>query len=266
MRYTETRTYVSHMAALRTERATLKKELADLGELARGTRTPEQQRRTNAAKNRLKTVEKNLTGLHDMSTFTWKDLFQLLVEADECEWNAAQLALMQGDMATYEGRGEKSLRHRFGLPLEVSQDVCDFPDDGEGKYLGDKLETFRLGKVGKQAYGRVYRTIVRQFKDECLTPDLWDTLTDGEVSTGKVYHELPLLLRTLLQEALAPAVVLSSYQTMFLMSDFGFIRVPRCDFAAAFQLSAVTQMSPKYRLRRDYVERRLRSHNVAVAA
>ena len=263
LRYTKTKTYVKHVAGLQAERAALASELNALSDLKRGTRTPDQQRRTNAAKSRLKTVDKNLAGLNDLSTFTWKDLFQVLVEADECEWNEEQAALVQGEMEMYEGRGEKSLRHRFGLPLEVSQGSCDFPDDGEGKYMGDKLETFRVGKVGKRAYGRVYRDIVRRFKDDALTPDQWDMLSDGEVSTGKVYHDLPDLVRWELQNALAPALVLSSYQTMFLMSDTGFVRVPRCDFSSAFQLAAVTQMSPKYRLRRDYVERRLRALNLA---
>jgi hypothetical protein len=144
------------------------------------------------------------------------------------------------------------------LPLEATQGSCDFPDEGEGKYVGDKVEDFRVGKTGKRAYGRLFRELARTFKEDSMTPEQWDMLSDGEVSAGKVYHALPLLVRKAMQQALAPEIVLSCYQTMFLVSDKGFVRVPRSDFSTAFSLVAVTQMSPKYRLKREYVEMRLR--------
>jgi hypothetical protein len=115
-----------------------------------------------------------------------------------------------------------------------------------------------VGKVGKRAYGRLARELARSFKEDAMQPEQWDMVSDGEVSAGKVYYGLPAPVREVLQQALAPEKVLSCYQTLYLLSDRGFVRVGRLDFANAFTLAGVTQMSPKYRLRRDYVESRLR--------
>jgi len=258
MRYTQTPTYVDHVSRLQAEARALQDELDALSTVKRGTRSLEQGRRSTVARARLKTVKKNLDGLVDFSTFTWTSLFTMLAEAEACAWNDEQLALLRGELESYEGRGEKSLRHRFGLPIEATQGTCDFPDDGEGKYVGDKVDAIRVGKVGKRAYGRLFRELARSFKEDSMQPEQWDMLSDGEVSAGKVYHSLPAPVRVTMQQALAPETVLACYQTLFLMSDRGFVRVPRTDFATAFSLAAVTQMSPKYKLKREYVELRLR--------
>lgn len=265
MRFDRTKTYINHVTTLRSERATLLTEIDAIASLKRGTRTAEQKTQLALLRSRLKTVERNLDGLHDMSSLTWPELFQLLVEVNECEWTPEQVALLDGDLEAYEGRGERALRHRFSLPLEASQGSCDFPDDGEGKYLGSELRSFRVGKVGKRAYGRLCRAIIRAHVEDAMTPEQWDALSDGEVSAGKVYHDLPEQIRTCLQSCLAPSEVLSCYQTIYLMTDAGFVRVPRKDFSTAFALSAVTQMSPTYRLRRDYVEARVHAVSVAEA-
>lgn len=258
MRYTQTPTYVGHVSCLRSEATELQAELAALSSGPRGSRTKEQSRRVTRIRTRLKTIDKNLQGLLDFSTFTWSALFNMLAEADGCTWNEEQLRLLRTETESYEGKGEKSLRNRFGLPLEATQGVCDFPDEGEGKYVGDKVEDFRVGKVGKRAYGRLFRELARSFKEDSMAPDQWDMLSDGEVSAGKVYHALPPPVREVMQQALAPETVLACYQTLYLVSDRGFVRVPRIDFSTAFSLAAVTQMSPKYRLKREYVEARLR--------
>lgn len=258
MRYTQTLTYLNHVSRLREEARDLQQELNVLSDMKRGTRSPEQARRATNVRSRLKTVSKNLEGLLDFSTFTWPALFTMLTEAEECTWNEEQLLLLKGELENYEGRGERSLRNRFGLVDAPTLGTCDFPDDGEGKYVGDKVEPIRVGKVGKRAYGRLFRELARSFSEDSMQPEQWDMLSDGEVSAGKVYHSLPLPVRDVMQRALAPDAVLVCYQTLFLMSDRGFVRVPRCDFSTAFSLAAVTQMSPKYRLRREYVEARLR--------
>lgn len=263
MRYTKTPTYVGHVSCLREESNALRVELARLSSGPRGSRTQEQTRRVGRIRARLKTIDKNLDGLLDFSTFTWSALFNMLAEADECVWNDEQLRLLRAETESYEGKGEKSLRHRFGLPLEATQGSCDFPDEGEGKYVGDKVEDFRVGKVGKRAYGRLFRELARSFKEDSMSPEQWDMLSDGEVSAGKVYHALPAPVREAVQQALAPETVLACYQTLYLVSDRGFVRVPRVDFSTAFSLAAVTQMSPKYRLKREYVETRLRRMEVA---
>ncbi len=193
----------------------------------------------------------------EAALFNTGDIFNMLIDVEKNAWSEEERRLGETGLESYEGPYEKSLRLRKGWPIAATQESADFPDDGEGKYLASPLETFRSGKFGKRAWGRVYRSIVREHTEEMLLPEQWEDLMDGEVSAGKIYNTMPANIQNKIQTSLAPEVVLSPYRTMYMLMDYGYIEVPRKDYDKAFSLSSVTQMSPKYRLKRNYLEERL---------
>lgn len=195
----------------------------------------------------------------DMSQFNLSELRNMLVETEEHVWNSVQVQLGKKDREDYEGKFEDSYRDYMGWPLGASQGCTDFPDMTEGKYLSNTESSFRLGKVGKRAYGSLLRTIARKFDESIMTLEQWEALFDGEVSAGKLYHSFPHDVRILMQDHLAPAKVLDAYNAMVFFTDTGFFKVPRVDYVAAFSISYVSQMGPKYKLKREYIEQRIRS-------
>jgi hypothetical protein len=247
--YNKTERYVQYVSRLDAERISLLQEIDQLAGTKRGT--PGVAKKRAQFKNRLKTITANLTKVAtpgDLSAFTWPELFDLWSACWGWRWTHEELWFFKQETEYYEGRGEKSLRHRLGLPLVVSLDSCDLPN-GEVKYLGANVESFRAGKVGRRMYVRG----LRELPDELLT----DEMLDGEVSAGKLYHSMPEAVRLKLQRDLAPEKALAHYPAMFLTTENGYGYVPRDDYSKAFSLTCITQMSPKYRLRREYVEQQL---------
>lgn len=226
------------------------------------------QRPTKANENRLAAHMKRFDEIEALrkrmltdvsrSVYTWPTLVRMLIEADGCVWSRLELALGEKELESYEGKYEDSLRHRKGWPLGSTLGTFDFPDEGEGKYLGSSVDPiFRIGVVGKRAVGRMRGDLYRKFEQAALTQEQWDALNDGEVSADKLYHTFPEPVRAHMQAELQPVNVLSCYRTFYFLTDYGYIAVPREDFGRALSLVSITQTSPKYRLRRSYVEERL---------
>lgn len=247
MRYDETRTYNLHVNALNDEKKKLELELVGLNVHKRGTQGIADARAR--VKQRLKTIERSLLKSKDLSDFTWSELFTLWSDACGWMWTKEELKLLQHETESYEGLGEKPLRHRLGLPLDATMESCDLPT-GEVKYVGDKVEPIRVGKIGKRMYVRS----LREISDELVT----DEMLDGEVSAGKLYNELDATIQEKLLTNLAPENVLSCYPAMYLTTDTGYGFVPQEHYKQAFSLACITQMSPKFRLKRSYVEDRIR--------
>lgn len=227
-------------------------------------------RPTKADENRLAAGMKRIDELEALrlrmmadvskSLFTWQSVVRMLIEADGCVWTGHQLALGEKELESYEGKYEDSLRDRMGWPMGSTLGTSDFPDDGEGKYLGANTDpTFRVGVIGKRALGRMRGDLYRKFEQASLTQEQWDALDDGEVSADKLYNTFPETVRLHVQAELQPVKVLACYKRIYFLTDYGYIVVPREDFARAISLVCVTQMSPKYRLKRSYVEERLRA-------
>lgn len=234
------------------EKETLLAEQACLADVKRGT--PGVADRRAKIKQRLKTIDMRLArGLEDL---TWPEVFNVWIETRSGKegglWTPDQLALISNDTLYYEGMTEKALKHRLGLSLEPTQGDLDIKDgvhDGDDKYLGDLVGPFRTGKLGKRLYIRCLRTL----SDDVVT----DEMLDGEVSPDKLFNSLPADVRTKLQHDLRPEVGLACYPSLYLTNARGFVRVLAADYAQAFSLSMITQYSPKYKLRREYVEAQL---------
>lgn len=217
-----------------------------------------EERELAAKKRRIEALSEEILFLSaNVSTLTWAQLLNMLIETEEHTWNKRQIELGNKELESYEGRYEDSYRDYKGWPLGASQDGGDFPNGGEGKYLNSSSElTFRVSRAGTRAFGALLRVIAREFSEDSMTPEQWDILFDGEVSSSKIYHSFPELVRNRLQAALAPEKVLT-YEYLVFLTDRGFFEVPKEDYARALSLASVTQMSPKYRLKREYVEQRL---------
>lgn len=249
MRFHDSQVYTKIAQRLNAETAALEAELSGLVGVAPRERSATQRAQITKARAKLKTRASQLAKARWMSNLSWPDVVQLLMEVDGGLWTSDELSLLQLDVASFEGRGEKPIRHRLGYPLVATMGACDLPNDEEIKYVGNNIELIRVGKVGKRTYVRV----LRELPDELIT----DEMLDGEVSAGKLFHTLPEPVRSKLQAELSPDRVLTSYSAIYVTTDEGFIRVPREDFASAWSLACVTQMSPKFKLKRGYVEDRL---------
>ncbi len=247
MRYDETRTYTFHVNALANEKKDVERRIIDLECFKRGTPGVADSRAK--LKQRLKTIDRSLLKSKDLSDFAWPELFMLWSDACGWVWSKEEIELLQQEIESYEGRGEKPLRHRLGFPLDATLDSCDLPT-GEVKYVGDKVEPIRVGKSGRRSYVRSLRELV----DDLVT----DEMLDGEVSAGKLYNELNPVVQSKLLENLSPATILKCYPAMYLTTNFGYGFIPREHYSQAFSLACVTQMSPKFRLKRSYVEEQIK--------
>jgi hypothetical protein len=250
--YTETPTYVTRVSALTGERDSLFKELTSLADAKRGT--PGTADRRAKIRARLKTVENNLQ--HGLSDLTWPQIFNVWIETRVGEegglWTPEQLDLIKPDTLYYEGVTEKALKHRLGLSLEPTQGAIDIHDgihDGDDKYLGESVGSFRTGKLGKRLYVRCLRLL----PDDVVT----DEMLDGEIGPGKLFNSLPDDVKSKLQNDLRPEVGLACYPSLYLTNARGFIKVMAVDYTQAFSLATITQYAPKYKLKREYVETQL---------
>jgi len=254
--YTDTPAYLRLMEGLNAEIARLTLRQAHLsgirtrGGAVQRKRTQEEARALASARSRLKTLLHRRDNAADLGQHAWPELLELWEAAYGGSWTTEERRLLEGELEAFEGRGEKPLRLRLGLPPAVSRDSCDLPGDEEVKYVGPSAGLIRVSGIGRRAYIRALRAV----SEELITDEMWD----GEVSQSKVYHSLPEQVRRDLQASLAPDRVLACYAAIYLTTETGFSRIPREDFGSAFNLSCVTQYSPKYRLKREYVEGRLR--------
>ncbi len=255
--YTDTWAYQSLISNLDAEISQLTKQRERLagirlrGGVIKRKKTLEEERLFTSLGNRLKTLRHRRDNVEDLGQYAWPDLFKLWEAAYGGSWSKEEKLLLEGELEAFEGRGEKSLRHRLGLPQIVSQDSCDLPGDEEVKYVGTATNVLiRVSGIGRRAYIRALRSV----PEELIT----DEMLDGEVSQSKVYGSLPEQVRKDLQSSLAPDKVLACYAAIYLTTETGFSRIPRKEFGNAFSLSCVTQYSPKYRLKREFVESKLR--------
>lgn len=189
-----------------------------------------------------------------ISSFTWPQALGIMVECKGNVWNDRQLELGKKETEAYEGKYEDSYRDVVGWALgAASLNTSDFPDGGEGKYIGNGDSTFRVSRAGTRAFGRLLKGIIRELPDDVMSEEQWDIMWSGEVSAGKIYHSFPEVVRARIQKELAPERVLSCPYVVF-FTDVGYFRVSRDEYATALGLASVTQMSPKYRVKREYVE------------
>lgn len=272
MKFTQTKTFGKLLAPMDAEIAELTAQISQIAGTIESknaanavAKRKSDRLPTKGDENKLERLQKQLNALVERrlqlhtelprSFYGWLDLINMLVEVSGNVWTARQQELGAKELEAYEGRYEDSYRDARGWPLGASLDCTDFPGNGEGKYLREDT-TFRISKIGTTAFGKLLRTVSREFPDETMTAEQWETLFGGEVSQSKVYNTLPEPVRTRIQTVLEPTKVLN-YEYMVFLVDHGYIEVPKADYAKAISLVAITQMSPRYRLKREYVEERL---------
>jgi hypothetical protein len=226
---------------------------------------PYERKSIKALENRIKSRYKRIQGIcaerqrlyTDLSLFSWSELRDMLCESEGHVWNERQRELGNKEREDYEGKFEDSYRDYNGWPLGASLDCADFPDGSEGKYLAGQEATFRVGKVGKRIFGSLLKSIAREFNEDAMTEEQWNTMFSGEVSTNKLCHSFPEAIRLRMQNELSADKVLNVYPAMVFLTDVGFFVITREDYAKALSLTSVSQMSPRYRIKREYVEQRI---------
>lgn len=259
--YTKTPTYLRIVGDLKADIAGLEKATT-----AKHAAVSSKDRQRMKAT--LKTRQKQLERVGTMAHFSFSEAVKILIEADGCAWTSRELDLWDRPTVKHEGRGEKSLRHRLGLPLDaVSTRPCDlFEINEEVKCLvsgdSDNIMPIRPGAEGERLCGQTLFKMTEEgvFKD--LGDELRTAVAVREISPGKFYHDLPEAIRQKLLVAFLPSSVLGHYDAVNCTTAHGYIRVPKKDCDVAWRLACITQSSPRYRLSREYVEERLRSTGV----
>lgn len=271
----DTNAYNGLVARLNAETAALEAELSQLAGIKRDKKATS--RRSNI-KALIKARQSKLLQLErpgdSLRLFKMWDLVHMEVELQGCTWSPGQLLLWDMPLAIHEGRGEKSLRDKHGLPQEVTQGAVDLHEineeaknwNGRDSNGSDSIQSIRIGKVGKSVYGRACRNISRSHPDSVMPEAQWDSLFTGEVTPGMLYHDLPHGVSRVLLDELAPSKVLGHYAAINGCSRLGYLRIPVEDVDRAWRLCCVTQMSPKYELRREYVEGLLLARLILEAA
>lgn len=184
----------------------------------------------------------------------WLNLLPKLAELRGTLWTAHERRLLARPRSAFEGKGERSLRSRLGIAQQTTQGSHDLPDGGEVKFVElDRAPTIRISAVGKRAYGRAARALVRNLPDEAFDEATWDCVSAGELCASKLQAPAMEALR----RSLAPELVMSSYTSLYMAFEQGFVNVPQADFEHAWTLLRVSQGDPRYALRRDYVVDRI---------
>lgn len=259
-------------AQLESERARLETMKAAIAACKRGDPDRKALRNDHTKTvSRINTLTKNITNMHDPTSNYWTlwDLVHLLAESRETLWDDEESRLWSEPVQNFEGRGEKSLRYHYASILTSQQpttDMCDLPELNEEVKNWESYDTnnnrwcidpFRVGVLGKSAFGKVYRNIIRKFPDDIMCDELWEALSTGEVSPNKIFKRMPEDLSKMIIDGLKPSITLGRYDAINGCSSLGFLRIPRRDYDAAFRLSSISQMSPRYSLSRKYIESKL---------
>jgi hypothetical protein len=195
-------------------------------------------------------------------------------------WTDYEIELYNQVISYGEGLGEKSYKSRIGLIEKLNTnsqyDIESLQQEikcienkfkvitkknQEGK-LVSKLQPIRLGKKGKLAWGKSKRKLIRSFSDEKLSESQWNAIDSGEVGKS-ILRTMPEVVQTLITEDLKSSNVLSEYNAIICVSSVGFLVVPRVDYSNAFNLLCISQMSPKYTLKRSYLENLLSVYNAS---
>lgn len=180
------------------------------------------------------------------------------------DWSDEERGLYDKDRQSHEGKGEKSYRSRMGLSTDVvgskNGDVPELCEEVKNVEANDgKFDpVIRLGRDGKAVFLGAVINVAQGLVGKELDKDVLTLFASGEVSTNKLLG-LPDEIRELMFEELRLSKAIVNHSALILTTSVGFLRIPREDYDAAFELSSITQASPKYKLKRDYVEQALLS-------
>ncbi len=129
----ETTKYRECVDVVACEIIRLKENLEELKHYKRGT--PGIADKRAQVRSSLKTREAKLAKFQSLDGFSTFELIHILAEMEGTVWTPEQAEAWNSERAIHEGKGEKSLRMRFGLPLVSSQCEGDLGELGEVKCI-----------------------------------------------------------------------------------------------------------------------------------
>jgi hypothetical protein len=165
--YTEAAAFTDRVRRLEAEIRCFVEERQRLGGIKRRERAAEEQRLFQNLQSTIKTRQTKLRKVLNLDALPW-DLLHFLMDAEGTLWTPDEVDMWHKDLATNEGRGERALRLRHGLPGEATMGSCDLvkwvDDDlvlyeevknlqgrrGDGKF---QLQDIQTGKAGRQVFG-----------------------------------------------------------------------------------------------------------------
>jgi hypothetical protein len=191
------------------------------------------------------------------------DLAVVLMECEGTLWTAEEAPEWGKEVANQEGRGEKGLRMRHGLPLVSTTQDVDLPEINEEvkcveAATGKALQAMRPGTLGNKIFGGWVFLSAEAGTFKGLSEEYRQAFMFGEVLRPMLYGGLPDEIRNAVHELLSPTNVLGHYNAINATTRHGFIRIPKEDADAAWGLVTITKGGPKYELRTSYLVERLK--------
>lgn len=186
--------------------------------------------------------------------------FRLFSEASQAMFN---------DIDSHTGPGERSVRNEEGLsPITQGTASLDIPELGEG---GTEVKKGPIIKAGISAQ-RAWQDFLFATGMLVNDPDYWHApiMWNGVETTFRFLFSMGVsnkLLAALKPEysdqiraAVCPSKILASYPNIALVIKDAYITIPRKDYKEAWRFVTISQVIPRYRLRREYLERLALEH------
>lgn len=218
--------------------------------------------RLRKAQNDLAEARQEKQSLYDLKLKPI-DLAIVLMECEGTLWTAEEAPEWSKEVANQEGRGEKGLRMRHGLPLVSTTQDVDLPEINEEvkcveAATGKALQPMRPGTLGNKIFSGWVFLSAEEGAFKGLGDEHRQAFMFGEVLRPMLYGGLPDEVRNAVHTLLAPSNVLGHYNAINATTRHGFIRIPSEDADKAWGLVTITKGGPKYELRTSYLVERLK--------
>ena len=231
----------------------LKPKLKKLGNLQRALKSSEEE---------LAEARQCLQDVYDLKLRNVV-LLHMLMEADGTLWTPEEAAEWSKELANQEGRGEKGLRMRYGLPLVSTTKDVDLPQINEEvknveSSSGKNLQPIRTGAHSQKMYGMWLMLSAEKgfFKD--FSEKQRTAFGTGELLPSFLREGISKEVRDIVYDLLKPSSVIGHYAAVNGTTSKGFIRVPSEDADVAWRLVTITKYGPKYELQTEYLIERLK--------
>lgn len=164
----------------------------------------------------------------------------------------------------FTGPGEKSIRYTESLSLETRGiKSIDIPELLNGGTEVKKGPNIKAGIHAQEEWGDFLFTTDIYVNDTEYwdAPIMWDDriTTYRRLFNGAISHKILESLKTeyadKVRAVIRPEKILASYPNIALSWEDGYITIPRSDYAEAWHFTTVSQKIPRYRIRREYLER-----------
>lgn len=225
-------------------------------------RTKEETKLLRSLQSQHKSRMISLQNLKELKIPFW-NLLLLVISTDGTEWNEEQRKLWNSPIASYEGRGESSLRSFYSLqPAKPSLNDIDIPEisleakniQGRTESGKEMVQSILPGKTGRISYCKWVLSVAESGMLRELDNNIREAIAIGELGKSS---NIPNNISMTLHDAVKPSIVFSKSKALALTTSFGFLLIRECDYDQALEFTNITKCYPKYSLKKDYLISRL---------